>query len=156
MTSPVSRSKVSFHDLAKAYSLRNRKALKLFIPTIFQVEKKQLAELSVIFCTDEYLLRINEEYLHHHEYTDIITFDLSDKSAKIKGEIYISLDRVNENASLYNTSPSDELHRVIFHGILHLCGYSDKTLQEQKLMRTREGAYLKKYQRFVSRETRST
>jgi probable rRNA maturation factor len=109
---------------------------------LFKKEKRILGELHYIFCSDTYLARINREYLHHNTYTDIITFDLSESKAAISGEIYISIDRIRENAVLYNTSFRDELHRVIFHGALHLCGYKDKTTKDAKTIRAKEDFYL--------------
>ena len=85
---------------------------------------------------------MNEHYLHHHTYTDIITFDLSKNKKEVEGEIYISTDRVRENAVLFKVSLRDELHRVMIHGVLHLCGYKDKTPQDVKRMRNKEDYYL--------------
>ena len=100
--------------------------------------------LHYIFCTDEYLLKINQRFLKHDYYTDIITFDLSETN-KIYGEVYISVDRLKENAAKYNTSSSDELHRLLFHGAIHLCGYKDKTVKEKRVMTEKEDVYLKLY-----------
>ncbi|MCL4111441.1 UNVERIFIED_CONTAM: hypothetical protein GTU68_020715 [Idotea baltica] len=104
-------------------------------------ESNELESLNIIFCSDEFLLNINKEYLNHDYYTDIITFDYS--SDKIEGELYISIDRVRENASELDISLNLELHRVIIHGVLHLCGYSDKSEEEEKTMRLKEDTYLK-------------
>jgi probable rRNA maturation factor len=123
-------------------NLRERTKLKRFLVSIFKKEKKQLDELQYIFCSDDYLLEINRQYLNHDYYTDIITFDLSEKGQLINAEIYISVDRVRENAREYGSSLKQELHRVMFHGALHLCGYKDKTITEKKLMRKMEGKYL--------------
>jgi probable rRNA maturation factor len=101
--------------------------------------------LSYIFCTDEYLLEINKQFLNHDTFTDIITFDLSETSDTIEGEIYISTERVAENATVFQTSYNRELHRVIFHGALHLCGYRDKKKGEKEEMRRQEEAALKLY-----------
>jgi len=147
--------KVNFHYLDVTIGLRKRKFLKLFILKIFKKEKKPIHELNLIFCSDAYLLKINQEFLHHDELTDIITFDLSSGS-HIKGEIYISQARVRINARLYNSLISHELHRVMFHGVLHLCGYKDKSFVDKKQMREKENFYLSRYFKLVSRETRST
>lgn len=155
MTNSSLRNRVSIHELEKATWLKNRRLLKQFIPSLFRSEKKQLAELLIIFCSDEYLLGINQKYLNHDDYTDIITFDLSDNTA-LRGEIYISLERIKENSLIYGTIRADELQRVIFHGALHLCGFKDKTAGEKNLMREKENHYLTKYHQYVSRETRST
>ena len=127
-------------------TLANRLALKEFIASIFKKEKKQPGEISYVFCSDEYIIEINRSFLAHDYYTDIITFDLSEKgSKKIDAEIYISVDTIRDNASRFNTSVNRELHRVIFHGILHLCGYKDKTPEEQALMTKMEDKYLFQY-----------
>ncbi|MFT3979179.1 MAG: rRNA maturation RNase YbeY [Ferruginibacter sp.] len=127
-------------------TLANRLALKEFILSIFKKEKRQPGDISYVFCSDKYILEINRSFLAHDYYTDIITFDLSEKGAKqIDAEIYISVDTIRDNASRYNTSINRELHRVIFHGILHLCGYKDKTPKDQALMTRMEDHYLSLY-----------
>lgn len=98
--------------------------------------------MNYIFCSDKRILEINRQFLKHDYYTDIITFDLSE-SPKITAEIYISLDRVRDNAKTQATTLQSELHRVIFHGALHLCGYGDKTKEEVKIMRGKEEMYLR-------------
>ncbi len=136
---------VTFHQLTKV-NLQNRKALKAFIPQLFKKEGKPFESLSYIFCTDNYLLEVNNNFLQHDFYTDIITFDLSpSKTSPIIGEIYISVDRVKENAITHQTTFELELHRVIFHGALHLCGYKDKTKREASLMRDKEEDCLSMY-----------
>ena len=125
--------------------LDKRKSLKRFIEELFRAEGRHLAKLAYIFCTDEYLLSINQQYLQHDTYTDILTFDLSDSPRSVIGEIYISADRVRENAQKFGLSFENELYRVIFHGALHLCGQGDKTKNEQKAMRNKEEKYLKQY-----------
>jgi len=126
--------------------LQQRKALKIFIPSIFKTEKKEVNQLDIIFCSDNYLLELNKSQLSHDYYTDIITFDLSEsKSAPIIGELYISIDRVRDNANTFNTTFKRELHRVIFHGVLHLCGYNDKKKEDIVTMRKTEDIYLNKY-----------
>jgi rRNA maturation RNase YbeY len=124
--------------------LKDRKKLKTFIEKIFKKEKKKLQELHYIFCNDDYLLKINQHFLKHNYYTDIITFDLSETSS-ICGEVYISIDRLKENAEKYKSRYSDELHKLLFHGALHLCGYKDKTLPDRNVMTEKEDAYLKLY-----------
>lgn len=125
--------------------LSERKRLKLFIERIFRKKKKALTKLSIIFCTDEYLLDINKRFLQHDYYTDIITFNLSESPNIIDGEIYISVDRIKENARNQQVFLKDELHRVIFHGVLHLCGYKDKEQGEKAKMTTAENKQLKLY-----------
>ncbi len=109
------------------------------------MEKEALWSLTYVFCSDEYLLGINKEYLKHDYYTDIITFNLANPEQPVEGEIYISLDRVKENAKNIGQSYNNELHRVIFHGALHLCGFKDKTKEEQATMRRKEDEYLNLY-----------
>jgi probable rRNA maturation factor len=126
-------------------TLSNRKKLKQFIEYTFRQKEKKLMSLAIIFCTDEYLLDINRRFLQHDYYTDIITFNLSENSETIEGEIYISLDRIKENALTNNVSRKDELHRVIFHGVLHLCGYKDKSKADKKSMTLMEDRTLRNY-----------
>jgi probable rRNA maturation factor len=143
MASP-SKSKVCFFFDKTNPALRSRTALKQFITSIFKKERKSLESLNFVFCTDKKLLEINREWLKHDEYTDIISFDLSETEA-IKGEIYISVTRVKENATKHGFSFNKELHRVIFHGVIHLCGYKDKNPSEIRLMRAQEDKYLSLY-----------
>jgi probable rRNA maturation factor len=125
--------------------IQNRSELKGFISSLFKGEKKQLLQLNVIFCSDDFLLEMNKEHLAHNYYTDIITFYYSGKNEPIHAELYISIDRVRENAKNLNTSFKSEIHRVIFHGCMHLCGYGDKSSQQIKKMREREDYYLRLY-----------
>ena len=108
-------------------------------------EKHALKELNFIFCTDEELYELNVEYLNHKTLTDIITFDNSEEEGTIEGDIYISVDRVKENASTYGKDFEDELKRVLIHGVLHLLGYKDKTSASKKEMRDKEDLYLSKF-----------
>jgi rRNA maturation RNase YbeY len=103
--------------------------------------KKQIKEISVVFCNDEYLLELNKKYLNHDFNTDIITFNYS-KNNNISGDLLISLDTVSSNAKIYNVEFNNELHRVMVHGILHLLGFDDKTEEQQSLMREKEDFYL--------------
>lgn len=136
--------KFFYNDVAPY--LPNRQKLKGFIASIFTKEgKRALDNLNYIFCTDEYLLQVNRNFLQHDYYTDIITFDLSDMPKTVSGEIYISIDRVKDNAATQGVSFTEELHRVIFHGALHLCGYKDKKPAEVKVMRKAEDKYLGLY-----------
>jgi rRNA maturation RNase YbeY len=117
----------------------------LFITSIFQNEKTLVKDLNIIFCSDEFLLNINREYLQHDYLTDIITFEISNDDNGITAEIYISIESVKKNASDYQSTMKNELHRVIFHGVLHLCGYKDKTKKDIVLMRSKEDNYLNYY-----------
>jgi probable rRNA maturation factor len=140
-----SKSKVYFFFDNVRISLNNRAALKKFIEFIFKKEKKRLAGLNYVFCSDKRLLEINQQYLAHDYYTDIITFDLSENEKEVIGEVYISVDRVRNNAITGGHRLSVEMLRVIFHGVLHLCGYSDKKGVEKAAMREREDFYIHKY-----------
>jgi rRNA maturation RNase YbeY len=127
-------------------ALKHRGKLKTFINFLMNEEGYQVKDISIIFCSDEFLLDLNKQHLNHDYFTDIITFDLTPKKEKeITGELYISTDRVKFNAKDYNTTVVNELHRVIFHGILHLCGYKDKTKKDISLMRAKELQYLNLY-----------
>lgn len=134
-----------FH-FEKRISLKDRQNIKTTLISPFKKERKKLAELRYIFVSDDRLLEINRQFLRHDFYTDIITFPLSEPQKPISGEIYISVDRVRENAQEFGSSIKDELLRVIFHGALHLCGYGDKTPAEEKEMRHLEGKYLDIYE----------
>lgn len=116
--------------------------LRAWINQTIENEKHQLIELNFIFCSDDYLLKINQQYLDHDTYTDIITFDNGDTTGEIYGDIFISIDRVKENAKSFKTTLTNELHRVIIHGTLHLLGYKDKSKAEKDLMTKKEDFYL--------------
>lgn len=135
---------VSFHHQAPSRILHKKK-LKAFIALIFEKEKTPLQSISYIFCSDEYLLEINRQFLQHDYYTDIITFNLAGKKQPVIGDVYISIDRVKDNAKVHGQTSSKELLRVVFHGALHLCGYKDKTKPEIALMRKMEDKYLNAY-----------
>ncbi|MGZ5134854.1 MAG: rRNA maturation RNase YbeY [Flavitalea sp.] len=127
--------------------IKKKKGLKAFVQQIFEGEGYALARLQYVFCSDEYLLKINQSHLDHDYFTDIITFDLSDTLCEIIGEIYISTDRVKENSIIHETSYLNELSRVIFHGALHLCGFKDKTKREITIMRRKEEEYLRLFEK---------
>jgi rRNA maturation RNase YbeY len=129
----------------KKTSLQNRSNLKIFLNYIAKKEKTRIKDLNIIFCSDEFLLDINRSFLNHDYNTDIITFEISkDKNGKI-AELYISVDSVSKNSIDYQSTKRNELHRVIFHGVLHLCGYKDKSKNDISLMRSKEDEYLKLY-----------
>jgi rRNA maturation RNase YbeY len=140
----TSKSKVYFFFQGVSVYLENRIQLKNFIHSILKKEEKKLECLNFVFCTDKALLEINRQFLYHDFYTDIITFDLSEKKG-INAEIYISVDRVKENALNLGVSFKSELHRVVFHGVLHLCGYKDKNKVERTKMRQKEDECLRRY-----------
>lgn len=140
-------SVISFHTADRPLRLAGRTALKTFIEKLFRKEGQVPAQISYIFCSDDYLLKINRDFLQHDYYTDIITFGLSRPGEHIEAEIYISLDRVRDNAALHHVSVRDETLRVIFHGALHLCGYRDKTKKQIREMRDREDYHLRSFSR---------
>lgn len=138
-------AKVSFHSADAPVPLRQRTQLKMFIEKIFKREGRALDTVNYVFCSDNYLLQINKDFLSHDFYTDIITFDLSPKGEPIEAEIYISVDRVRDNAGNLGLPFQQELLRVVFHGALHLCGFRDKTKSEITIMRNKEDQYLRLY-----------
>lgn len=140
----ASKSKVCFFFEHKGFSLTNRTKLKLFIESVFRTYNTKLKSINYIFTTDKRLLEINKQYLNHDYYTDIITFDLSD-SNRTTAEVYISVDRVKENAKKNKVTFRHELYRVIFHGVLHLCGFNDKTKKEINRIRETEDCLIEKY-----------
>ncbi|MGZ8558379.1 MAG: rRNA maturation RNase YbeY [Chitinophagaceae bacterium] len=139
-----SQSKVCFFFKTQV-SLQERSKLKMFVKAVFKKEKRKLQSLHYIFCNDKDLLEINRQYLRHDYYTDIITFEFSEKKAPVEGEVYISIDRVRDNAQKLGEPAFRELHRVMFHGVLHLCGYRDKSKEEKMKMRVNEELLLSNY-----------
>lgn len=118
-----------------------RKVLKNWISSAVSNEGYRCGDLNIIFCSDTYLLKINQQYLEHDYYTDVITFDYSEEGI-ISGDIFISVDRVRENSYIYKVSFNEELNRVIIHGVLHLLGYGDKDAHLKKIMTEKENFYL--------------
>lgn len=124
------------------FSLKDQPTISQWITDIITSNESQVEEVNYIFCSDEYLLGINKQYLNHDTYTDIITFDNSSEESSVESDIYISVDRVRENATEFNISFNKELHRVMIHGILHLLGWEDKSIDDKKRMREKEDACL--------------
>ena len=145
------RPPIFFHFLKTGVRIANRTGLKNFIASIFREYGLKIKAINYIFCTDEYLLQLNRTYLRHNTYTDIITFDLSGAGGPIEADIYISIDRVLGNSSAFGVRLSEEIHRVMFHGVLHLCGLKDKKSRDQKRMRMEEDRLLAKYRFHVKR-----
>ena len=143
--------RIQFHYLVRRFYFPDRLRLKAFLAILLKKEGRHLDHINYIFCSDDYLLEINKEYLKHDTYTDIITFELSSKGEPLIADVYISIERIRENARTFGVSFLNELHRVIFHGALHLCGYGDKTNKARDTMRRLESSYLDRY--FVSRAT---
>lgn len=141
---------ISFNKADKNATLANRTALKAFIEKAIKKEGLRIETLQYIFCSDKYILGINKSYLQHDYYTDIISFDLSETNGSLIGEVYISIDRVKDNAKTHKTSLKEELLRVIFHGALHFCGYKDKKPSDIKKMRAQEDKWLKSYLKSIA------
>lgn len=135
-------SQIQFFSEDTSFTPGHKDSISLWIQKSIINEKLQLISLNFIFCSDEYLLRINQEYLKHDYYTDIITFDNSIEPEKLEGDVFISADRVKENADQNLVAFKEELKRILIHGVLHLCGYNDKTIDEKALMTEKENAYL--------------
>jgi probable rRNA maturation factor len=134
-------SHISFCKVDIEYNHTQITKYRTWLKQACESEKRQLGELGYNFCSDNFLLDMNKQHLNHDYYTDIITFDFSEGKL-VSGDIYISIERVKENAKTENTTFKTELKRVIIHGLLHLCGYKDKSPKEAKLMRQKEDYYL--------------
>jgi len=135
----VSKAEIFYEDIKP---LKLQKAhIKKHIKQLINNELKSFGDITIILCSDKYLLDINIEYLKHNYFTDIITFNYVEGNT-VSGDLFISIDRVKENSKEFNTSWKKELYRVIFHGLLHLIGYNDKTVEEKKTMREKEDLYL--------------
>jgi probable rRNA maturation factor len=126
-----------------AYKLPQKRAVQQWLKAQTLTENKALGDLNYVFCSDEYLLQVNRDYLDHDYYTDIITFDNSETDDRIEGDIFISVERVDDNWRIQQTSFLSEMHRVMAHGLLHLCGYGDKTDDEIRVMRQKEDEWLR-------------
>ncbi len=137
----MSSTPVFFHCEDIEFSLQQQAALQNWVAKVVATEAQLLGEVNFIFCSDSYLLNINQQYLQHDTYTDIITFDYGEDNT-IAGDIFISVERVHENATKYAATPSDELHRVMVHGVLHLLGYKDKAPSDKAEMTDKEDFYL--------------
>lgn len=120
------------------FELKDAADLTEWIERVAEVHEHEIVQLTYIFCSDEYLHKVNVEYLDHDTYTDVITFDNADDADIIEGDVFISVDRIKENAETHGVTFRDELHRVMIHGVLHLLGYKDKDLLSQTAMRKKE------------------
>lgn len=134
-------SNVSFHSEQTNFSLSNESEIADWLTNVCQKEGKTLTEVSVIFCSDNYLLDVNQKHLNHDYYTDVITFDYSEGN-DVSGDIFISIDRVVDNAKSFGVQMLDEAHRIIVHGTLHLIGYTDKEVSAKEQMTAKENFYL--------------
>ena len=133
-------SNISFHSVG-TFSLKTEDAVAVCINAIAEEESCEIGDITFVFCDDNYLHKINCEFLDHDTYTDIITFDYS-AGNQLVSEVYISTERVEENAEKFNATFENEIHRVMIHGVLHLCGYKDKLSEEKQIMRDKENHYL--------------
>ena len=136
---------IYFHFIVPLFYFPHRGLIKTFLLSIFKKHNKTVQALNYIFCSNKYLLSLNQKHLQHDYYTDIITFDLSENKRTVAGEIYVSVDRIRENARTLGVKMSEELHRVIFHGALHLCGFNDKSKGEKVKMTQEEDRNLFRY-----------
>ncbi len=134
---------VKFFNQDTSYQLKNKKIVKDWIERTIQNERYVSGNINVIFTSDKYLLSINKKYLKHNYYTDIVTFNYCDERV-IQGDIFISIDTVKNNSKRFGVKYSEEMHRVIIHGILHLIGYDDQNDEERALMRQKENDYLER------------
>jgi len=138
----MSKATINFFTEDTNYTLKKKTIIKEWLKSAIASEDYQLKELNFILCSDEYLLRINQDYLNHDTYTDVITFDNSEEAKTIVGDIFISIDRIKENAAIFKFTTDQELCRVMIHGALHLLGYKDKSKAAKTLMTAREDHYL--------------
>jgi probable rRNA maturation factor len=137
---------INFFSQDISFKVPQPRKTSSWIKTVISAEKQSLKEINFIFCSDKHLLGINQAYLKHNTYTDIITFDTRDSDGPLEGDIFISVDRVKENSLKLHQQMDIELKRVIIHGVLHLLGYGDKTERQIKQMRKKEDAYLSLWQ----------
>jgi probable rRNA maturation factor len=135
--------RISFDYQVPSFRIKNKKRLTDWILLIAFLEKKEIEKIDFIFCNDEYLLRLNKKFLSHKNYTDVLTFNYSEKKKSIIAEIYSSIDRVRENAKVFNVSFEEELNRVIIHGVLHCMGYQDKNDHDLRKMHKKEDECLR-------------
>jgi rRNA maturation RNase YbeY len=140
----MSQLPIYFFSEDTSYTIKHKGLLRTWIKNTILAEGFKLGELNFIFCSDNYLLSMNQDYLKHDTLTDIITFDNSEHKRVIVGDIFISLERIQENAQSFKVKTEDELHRVMIHGTLHLLGYADKGKEAKALMTDKEDLYLSK------------
>lgn len=138
---------IQFRSADRSLTLPGKTRIKAFIGKLFTKEDYKLNGITYVFCSDDFLLEMNRHFLQHDYYTDIITFALSEKGQPIEAEIYISIDRVKDNAQTLGVPFPKEMLRVIFHGALHLCGYRDKKKAEIAMMRSKEDQYLRIFEK---------
>lgn len=135
---------ISYNNIDSKYIVKGKRKISKWIQSSIMEEGKVLESVSFNLCSDSFILKLNNKSLQHDYFTDIITFELNEINQPIIGDIYISIDRVKENSRLFKNTFTQELNRVMIHGILHLCGYKDKSKKDQQLMRVKENYYLNK------------
>jgi rRNA maturation RNase YbeY len=133
---------INFHTEEIDFKVLNPIKTKRWLKSVIESEGFELLEINYIFCNDKYLHKINVEYLEHDTLTDIITFDNSEEDQLIEGDIFVSIERLTDNTQDFNTTFEQEFKRVIVHGVLHLCGYFDKTDEDEKQLRDKEDYYI--------------
>lgn len=143
---------INFFNEEVKFRLKDRTLIRRWILNTIRSEGFKVQSINYIFCSDAYLLDYNIKYLNHNTLTDIITFSFTEFGEKLEGDIFISVERVQENSVVYKEQFEDELHRVIIHGVLHLMGYLDKSIDDRKIMRTKETFYLQEFKEFLVRE----
>ena len=135
---------ISFHCKHSQYRPANKSRITEWLNKSVQHQKKSIGNISIVFCSDEHLLQINKQYLNHNYFTDIITFDYSTNNV-ISGDLFVSIDRLRDNAANLEINLQLEVRRVLVHGVLHLCGYNDKSPADKKLMTAKEDFYLARF-----------
>ena len=133
---------INFFNEDIDFKLKGKNNFKAWLKKVAEKEGFRINDLNYIFCSDQYLHKINLEYLDHDTYTDIITFDNSEEEKIIEGDIFVSIERIRENSSILNTLLEEEIKRVIVHGLLHLCGYNDYSIEDKEKMRRLESEYI--------------
>ena len=136
---------IYFHFQNVKDLLKQKRKHKEWVRSVIEFEKKQCGDINFIFCDDQHLLSLNQKHLNHNTLTDIITFDLSDDPNIVQADIFISLDRVQDNAQKFETTTHDELRRVMIHGVLHVLGLNDKTERDKRRMRSAEDKALAQF-----------
>ncbi|MDP2424204.1 MAG: rRNA maturation RNase YbeY [Bacteroidales bacterium] len=135
---------ITFQNLDISHRIKDKRAIAAWIKETIQVEGKTCKDLAVVLCSDSYLRELNQKYLKHNTLTDVITFSYSENPRMISGDLIISIERVQDNAKNLKVYLAEELNRVIIHGVLHLCGYDDKTTEQKLEIRAKEDSYLRK------------
>jgi rRNA maturation RNase YbeY len=140
------RERISFQTQDIELIMKEKNKIRQWIVDAIRNEGKKSGDIAYVFCSDEYMLGMNQQYLHHDDYTDVITFDYTEGD-RVSGDIFISVERILDNSMQLKTTPEEELHRVMIHGVMHLCGYKDKKPKERANMTVKENQYLELFSR---------